>query len=88
MIFTALISIVIVIIGGILSWLPDVTTIPNIAGYNIDAALVSGLGYFYSYATAVWPLLYVLQGLFVLIGYYSIKMLLKFFLGHRSPGLH
>lgn len=88
MIISAAIGVVIGLLGGVLQWLPDVTTLPAIAGYNIDAALVSGTAAFYTFIGAVWPIGYAVAGFFVLMGYYTTKMILKFFLGHRAPGLH
>lgn len=88
MIIGAFLQIIVDIVAIILSWLPNVTTLPTIAGYDIDTALVTGVGYFNAFSTAVWPLAMVWQGFLVLMSYYSIKMLLKFFLGHRAPGRH
>ncbi len=88
MIFQALINMFIILIGAVLSWLPVVTKLPAVNGYDIDTALVQGMGFFYSVETNIWPLGIVFAGFIFLIGYYTLKMVLKFFLGHRAPGLH
>lgn len=88
MITSTIIGVFLAIVGSVFQWLPQVLTLPSIAGYDIDSALVSGAAAFYTFSTAVWPISYVMAGFLVLISYYSIKMILKFFLGHRAPGLH
>lgn len=65
-----------------------VSSLPTIGGYDLDSALSNGMGYFNTYANAVWPIRDVMIAFTVLLGYYLIKALLKFFLGHRAPGSH
>lgn len=86
MIINLLLNLLVLILGGIFSWLPEITTLPTIADYDIDTALVTGMGYFNSFATAVWPLKVLMQGFLFLLGYYLVKVALKFFLGSRTPG--
>ena len=69
----------------VFAWLPKVETLPNIVGYDIDTALVSGTSMFYRFAEIVWPVQIVMQGFLVLLFYFGIKMILRFFLGHRAP---
>lgn len=78
-------NVVILGLGAIFSWLPIVTVLPHIVGYDIDAALVNGMGYVNNVFTAIWPLAIVFQGMMYLMLYYTIKMVLKFLLGHRAP---
>lgn len=73
------------VLGYAFNWLPKVETLPLILGVDIDAQLVSGMGMFYTYAQAVWPIYIVFQGALILLAYYAIKMVLRFFLGHRAP---
>ena len=88
MIIGAFLQVLTAIAAIILSWLPTVTTIPHIAGYDIDAALVSGVGSFYAFVGYFWMFADLWYGFLVLMGYYTIKMVLKVFLGHRAVGHH
>lgn len=82
------IQVIITLLEIVFSWMPDVTTLPTIGGYDIDAALVTGVGSFKEYITVVWPIAVVFEGLMFLLGYYFLKMILKFFFGQRAPGAH
>lgn len=74
---------------GIIFWpLPTITTLPTIGGYDIDSALVSGMGELNAYAAAVWPLQDVFVAVLVLFSYYGLKMILKLVLGSHAPGSH
>jgi hypothetical protein len=88
MIVDLLLNVLLLVIGAIFSILPIVYTLPTIAGYDIDAALVSGIGQFNVFTTAFWPLSVMFQGFLVIMLYYALKMGLRFFLGHRAPGQH
>lgn len=88
MIFNFLINLVVLFIGAIFSRLPTVYTLPTIGGYNIDGALVTGMGAFHTFITAFWPIQDMFYGFLALLTYYAIKMLVKAFLGHRAPGIH
>lgn len=88
MIVQAIINVFFILLGAILSWLPTIEKLPTINGYDIDTALNTGVSYFYAVASGFKPLGLVFAGFIVLISYYTIKMVLKFFLGHRAPGLH
>lgn len=67
------------------SWLPKITTLPTILGVDIDGQLSSGMASFYGFANVFWPIKDVFLGALVLFAYYGIKMILRFFLGHRAP---
>lgn len=73
------------ILSAAFSWLPKVTTLPTILGVDIDSQLTSGMGMFYTFANAVWPIKDVFYGMLALLTYYAIKMVLTFFLGARAP---
>jgi len=85
MIINLILNVVVLILGAIFSWLPQVTVLPNIVGYDIDTALNNGIGQMYVFFNAFWPLEIMFQGFLFLLGYYAIKMVLKFFLGSRAP---
>lgn len=69
----------------VFSWLPTVTTLPQILGVDVDTYLVQAVGYFYSVTSAIWPLYDLFQGVLFWVGYLVLKMVLRFFLGHRAP---
>ena len=88
MIVNMLLNIIVLFLGAIFSWLPQVLVLPTIAGFDIDTALQTGLGQLNFFMDTFWPLYILMQGFLVLVGYYVIKMTLRFFLGHRAPGGH
>lgn len=85
MIWYYLILFVTTLLTAAFSWLPQITTLPTFLGVDIDSQLSSGVGMFYTFAGVVWPVQIVFSGFLVLLGYYGIKMVLRFFLGHRAP---
>jgi amino acid transporter len=86
MITSIFIGIIVSLISTVFSMLPTVTTLPTIAGYDVDGALVTGMGEFTHFIQDVWPIYDVFLGFLVLMGYFGIKMLLKAVLGSRAPG--
>lgn len=86
MIVNLILNTVVLFVGAIFSWLPVVTTLPTIGGFDIDAALVSGMGIFNYYCTIVWPIHTIFLGFLVLMGYYTLKVGLRVFFGNRTPG--
>lgn len=88
MIIILFINLISLILGGIFSWLPIVTALPTVFGYDIDGGLSLGMGYTQTFMTTFWPLEVMFQGFLLLMGYYGVKMIVKFFLGHRAPGHH
>ncbi len=70
------------------SWTKVVTKIPNIIGYDIDSALSNAMGQFTIIGRSFWFLKDLVLGFIAIMGYYLLKMTLKFFLGHRAPGTH
>jgi hypothetical protein len=85
MLVTLLLNLIVAIIGAVFSNFPVVTTLPTIVGYDIDSALVNGVGYVYTYIDAFWYLKLILEGFFVLTTYYALKISLRFILGSRTP---
>lgn len=85
MIVNLILNVFILILGALFSWLPQVTTLPFIVDYDIDTALNTGVGQLYTFLNAFWPIYIMFQGFLFILGYFAIKMVLKFFLGSRSP---
>ena len=85
MIWYYFILFVTTLLTAVFDWLPKITTLPTILGVDIDAQLTAGMGFFYTYTAAVWPIRDVFVGFLILLSYYAIKMVLRFFLGHRAP---
>ena len=88
MITNLIINLIFLVIGSVFSFLQPITTLPTINGFDIDAAMVQGMGYFHTFAAAFWPLEYMFQGFLVLMLYYSVKMTLRIFLANRTQGSH
>jgi hypothetical protein len=87
MITNLLINLLVLILGAIFSWLPVVTTLPTIAGFDIDGALSTGIGQLHTFTQTFWPIQYMFNGFLFLLLYYMLKMAVTFFLGHRAPGM-
>ena len=85
MITNLAISFVVLVLGSIFSWLPQVTSLPTIAGYDIDTALVTGMGQVNVFFQAFWPLAYMFYGFLAIMGYFALKLVVKFFFGSRAP---
>ena len=68
-----------------LSWLPLVTTLPTIAGFDIDSALVSTIGQFYTFANVVWPIYDVMIGAAFIWSFHLLMLFIKALIGHRAP---
>jgi hypothetical protein len=85
MIIVFLINVIVAILSIIFGWLPDVLTLPNINGYDIDTAFANGMGQLNTIMSSVWVLQYLFGGFLFIMGYHLIKMVLKFILGSRSP---
>jgi hypothetical protein len=86
MIVNLFLNVFVLILGALFSWLPTINTLPVIVGYDIDSALVTGVGQMRAFFTAFWPLSIMFSGFLVIMGYYGIKLVLSFFLGSRTPG--
>jgi len=86
MIIDLFIGLVVAILTSIFSWLPAITTLPTINGFDIDTALVNGIGQFNTFINAFWPIKDMFYGFLALLAYFSIKVIAKAFLGSRAPG--
>jgi hypothetical protein len=85
MIVNFILNLLVGILNILFGWLPTITTLPTIIGFDIDSALVTGMGQLNTVITSVWVLGYLMQGFLFIMGYYIIKMTLRFFLGSRAP---
>lgn len=85
MIVGLFLNIIVLFIGAVFIWLPQVETLPLIVGFDIDTALVNGIGQLNVFLNAFWPIKIMIQGFLFLMGYYGLKMILRFFLGQRAP---
>jgi hypothetical protein len=85
MIITWILSGLITVLSVIFSILPAVTTLPTIGGYDIDTALVTGVGQAYTFANSVWVIQDVLYGAAFIWGYYMLKLVARLLIGHRAP---
>lgn len=88
MIITKLLLIIATAITALVSWLPIVTTLPPIAGYDIDTALVNGVGQAYNFFEVMWVVKDVLLGALFLWGFYGLMLGVRLFLGHRAPPIN
>lgn len=85
MIINFLLNLLVGILNILFSWLPNITVLPNIVGYDIDSAFVTGMGQLNTVISSVWVLGYLMQGFLFIMGYYIVKLTLVFFLGSRAP---
>jgi len=85
MILNLIFSCIILIIGAIFSWLPVVTTLPTIGGFDIDSAFVTGMSQLHTVMVTFWFLQDMFFGFLFIMLYFSVKLGLRFFLGHRVP---
>lgn len=85
MIINFVLNAIVLILGAMFAWLPVVTSLPAINGFDIDASLVLGVSQMYSFFEAFWPLGLLFQGFIVLMGYFTVKLIVKFWIGHRAP---
>lgn len=82
------IQFVITLLGIILSELhiPQITALPTINGVDMDATISQAVQYFHTITVSMWYLGDVWSGALILLGYYTLKMALRFLLGQRAPG--
>lgn len=85
MIWYYLILFITSVLTAVFSWLPQITTLPQVLGIDIDTTLVTGVGMLKSFTVAFWMIGDVISGFLVLLGYYAIKVVLVVFLGARAP---
>jgi len=85
MIIMFLLNVFTLFVGALFSWLPTIETLPSILGVDIDAYLVLWTGMLRRLLDTFWPFLYMINGALVILAYFSVKMIIKFFLGNRAP---
>ena len=86
MITNLFINFVVLILGAIFSWLPLVDKLPSIQGFDLDTALINGMGMLHTFFTSFWMVGYLFDGFMALMVYYALKMAIRFVIGHRTPG--
>lgn len=84
MIITLLLNLIVMVLGAIFIWLPQVDRLPKIVGVDVDTALINGVSQVRFVAEHFWVIGIVFEGLLFLLVYYILKMVLRFFLGSRS----
>lgn len=85
MLINFIINVFLILLNALFSWLPTVEFLPAIADFDIDTALVEGIGQLRALANDFWFITNIFAGLLFLLGYYALKQVLRFFLGHRAP---
>jgi hypothetical protein len=85
MLIALILNLIVATFGIVFSWLPQVTTLPIIFGFDTDGAMVTGMGQFNTLASSVWALQYLFNGFLFIVAYFILKIILKFFLGSRTP---
>lgn len=72
------------VLNAVFSFLPSVTTLPNVMGVNVDAALTAGVNGFYVLTASIWPLRDMFIAAMIWFGYLALKMMLRVLLGARA----
>jgi TRAP-type mannitol/chloroaromatic compound transport system permease small subunit len=85
MLISKLLELILNIFMALFFFLPSVSKLPSIAGYDIDTALVTGVGQAYNFAGVVWPIWDVLLGALFLWTFHGLMLFVKLLLGHRAP---
>lgn len=81
MIITLLINLIVLLVGVLFSWLPQISELP----FGIDSVLVSMVSYYHG-ATATLPYLGTLFTAFLYVLLFEgVMLILKLFLGSRTP---
>lgn len=88
MIINLLVNTFVEVVGAIFQFFPAIDTLPTIGGYDIDTALVGGMGVLRTFMVSFWPLQDMFLGFLALLAYFGIKVLGRFLLGHRFPARH
>lgn len=61
------------------AWLPDVFTLGSIAGFDVDALFVTGIGFFKTIYVDLWWFQTLFHGFVFLMSYYVTMMTLRLF---------
>lgn len=86
MIFISILQFVVAILAALLSWLPNVSSLPTVLGVDVDANMINAMSYFYSATDSFWPVRDLFIGVLFYTTYLGIKLLARLMLGHRAPG--
>lgn len=84
MIINFILNLLVGIVTVIFGWLPQIQTLPKIVGFDLDSALVTGMGQFNTVVSSVWVLGYLMGGFLTIMGYFGLKMVINLFLGSRG----
>ena len=82
---TIIFTVINISLGVVFSVFGTVTTLPNVLGFDIDSALITGIQYFNQIATVFWPLKLELLGVLSIFAYIGIKKIIIITMGSRSP---
>ncbi len=85
MIVQFIFNVIATLLGFVFSFLPVITKIPNIVGYDIDTALINGVTDLNLFMDVFFPLRIVMEGFLVLMSYYALKIPIRIVMGSRSP---
>ncbi len=85
MITILFLNFLVVILGAIFSLFPVIDKLPVLFGFDIDTAIVNGMGSLQALFSTFWILQDIFYGFLALMTYYTIKVVIKFFLGSRTP---
>lgn len=86
MIITGVLNAIVNFLNFFFAILPDGSRLPTIAGYDIDTALQNGMGQVHFFINAIWPLQDMFYAFLVILAYLGVKILVRLFLGQRTPG--
>jgi len=76
-----LILFVVSVLNIVLSWVPVVTSLP----FGIDLFLSAVFGYVQAFGEVFWPFKPILNVIFFMIPFYLTLLVVKVFLGARTP---
>lgn len=85
MIVSLILNIIVLVIGIIFTFLPAISTLPPLFGYDIDKALVTNFGYVARFMYYFWPVGYLYMFLQAILGYHIVKIVFRLFFGSRAP---
>ena len=85
MILGFLLKSLVALVAAIFSIFPTVDKIPSIGGFDIDTELLKGIGTLNTILDTFWPLKILMNGFLFILAYYGVKILIRLFLGSRSP---
>ena len=83
-----LVSVVLGLIGSLLSWVPAATTLPTFLGINLDKTFQQGVSYFRDLAILFPPFNTIAICAGVYLSFRLILAIVKLFLGSRAPQVH